>query len=86
MQISVSAKVTTADMNWLEQQFETKGFTQHIDSIAVHCHVADFQSAFPLVSTCRYHPENCTKHAGRWQACWPQSSILIWAEDIVPPQ
>jgi len=47
--ISINGKVTTADMVWLEQQFGTRGYTMHIAKMSIHCHVADFQSAFPLV-------------------------------------
>ena len=50
MQISINSKVTKADMVWLEQQFETRGFTLQIATMGLQCHVADFQSAFPQVS------------------------------------
>ena len=51
MQINVSAAMTTSDMQWLEQHFGLRGYTPHISKVDVRCHVADFQYAFPTVST-----------------------------------
>ena len=50
VQISINSKVTKADMVWLEQQFDARGFTLRIATLGLKCHVADFQSAFPQVS------------------------------------
>ena len=51
VQINVSAAITTSDMQWLEQHFGLRGYTPHIGKVDVRCHVADFQYAFPMVST-----------------------------------
>ena len=51
MQINVSAAITTSDMQWLEQHFGLRGYMPQIGRVDVRCHVADFQYAFPMVST-----------------------------------
>ena len=45
----MSAKVTTADMQWLEQHLGARGFTPHLARVTMDCHLADFESAFPTV-------------------------------------
>lgn len=54
MHISLSSKVTKADIAWLEQQFDMRGFTPQIARMGLQCHVADFQSAFPQVGSVPY--------------------------------
>lgn len=55
VEISINSKLAKGDMTWLEQQFEMRGFTLQVASMSLHCHVADFQSAFPQVSYLQLH-------------------------------
>ena len=50
MEISINSKLAKGDMIWLEQQFETRGFSLQMASMSLNCHAADFQSAFPQAS------------------------------------
>ena len=54
MHISLNSKLTKADIAWLEQQFDLRGFNPQIARMGLQCHVADFQSAFPQVSSPPY--------------------------------